>query len=481
MTHVIANISHGTRRSPALVSALLIAAFSLLLVLGVPHASAHAAESHDGDASVHAEMASYDDHASGYIATSCDDDASAYGVQSCGEDSSAGASPSRASEAHVNVGFFVAVVKDGTDSYPQNEEELQQILTGVYSPGIYIDQAFDASDFAEFGGELYGDQLYDLTGEAIDARILQLPTEEQIAEACARGGIDFDPETQIVVWYVVKSADSVWDSMWHIDGLLVPKEIAPEPGEPEDPDEPEVPDPDEPDPDVPDPDEPDVPDPDEPDTPDPDVPDPDEPDTPDPDEPGADVDPDVPGDDEQDTPDASEPDNSSDAAQPESPDASNGDVSHVVDAARPSPNTSLHQGGSSQMPNDVSSPFWDTPSPLGQDIAVINDVPQADGANSDELAKADSSLDVSADAAAAASSISEEDTPLGVTTPVPGEEPAIGGISEAASTALHVVGAAGLAGVAAGVIAANVGMAQAGSALSSLDSQLRGRGRGRRR
>ncbi len=427
-------------------------------------------------------MASYDDHASGYIATSCDDDASAYGAQSCGEDSSAGASPSRASKAHVSVGFFVAVVKDGTDSYPQNEEELQQILTGVYSPGIYIDQAFDASDFAEFGGELYGDQLYDLTGEAIDARILQLPTEEQIAEACARGGIDFDPETQTVVWYVVKSADSVWDSMWHIDGLLVPKEIAPEPGEPEDPDEPEVPDPDEPDPDVPDPDEPDVPDPDEPDTPDPDVPDPDEPDTPDPDEPGADVDPDVPGDDdEQDSPDASKPDNSGDAAQPEFPDASNGDVSHVVDAARPSPNTSLHQGGSSQMPNDVSSPFWDTPSPLGQDIAVINDVPQADGANSDELAKADGSLDVSADAAAAASSISEEDTPLGVTTPVPGEEPAIGGISEAASTALHVVGAVGLAGVAAGVIAANVGMAQAGSALSSLDSQLRGRGRGRRR
>ena len=68
-----------------------------------------------------------------------------------------------------------------------------------------------------------------------------------------------------------------------------------------------------------------------------------------------------------------------------------------------------------------------------------------------------------------------------MTTPVPGEEPAIGGISEAASTALHVVGAVGLAGVAAGVIAANVGMAQAGSALSSLDSQLRGRGRGRRR
>ena len=443
MAHVIANISHGTRRSPVPACALLLAAF-LLFVLIAPHAPAYAAGFGDNDASTEV-------------------------------------SSSRASEAHVSVGFFVAVVKDGTDSYPQNEEELQQILTGVYSPGIYIDQAFDASDFAEFGGELYGDQLYDLTGEAIDARILQLPTEEQIAEACARGGIDFDPETQTVVWYVVKSADSVWDSMWHIDGLLVPKEIAPEPGEPEDPDEPEVPDPNEPDPDVPDPDEPDTPDPDEPDTPDPDVPDPDEPDTPDPDEPGADVDPDVPGDDEQDTPDASEPDNSSDAAQPESSGASNGDVSHVVDAARPSPNTSLHQGGSSQMPNDVSSPFWDTPSPLGQDIAVINDVPQADGANSDELAKADSSLDVSADAAAAASSISEEDTPLGVTTPVPGEEPAIGGISEAASTALHVVGAVGLAGVAAGVIAANVGMAQAGSALSSLDSQLRGRGRGRRR
>lgn len=430
MTHVIANISHDARRLPTLACALLLAAF-LIFALVASHAPAYAAESG-------------------------------------GDDASTEASSSRASEAHVNVGFFVAVVKDGTDSYPQNEEELQQILTGVYSPGIYIDQAFDASDFAEFGGELYGDQLYDLTGEAIDARILQVPTEEQIAEACARGGIDFDPETQTVVWYVVKSADSVWDSMWHIDGLLVPKEIAPEPGEPEDPDEPEVPDPDEPDPDVPDPDEPDVPD-------------PDEPDTPDPDEPGADVDPDVP-DDDQDAPDASKPDNSGDVAQPESPSVSEGDASHAGDApAHSSSSTSVQQGASSQMPNGVSSPFADTANPSSQDAAATNDAPQADDADSDEPSKADDSLDVSADAATAASSIAEEETPLGAATPVPGEESAIRGMSEAASTALHVVGAVGLAGVAAGVIAANVGMAQAGSALSSLDSQLRGRGRGRRR
>ena len=361
------------------------------------------------------------------------------------------------SESHVNVGFFVAVVKEGTDSYPQNEEELQQILTGVYSPGIYIDQAFDASDFAEFGGDAYGDELYDLTGEAINARILTFPTEEQIAEACARGGIEFNPETQTVVWYVVKSADSVWDTMWHIDGLLVPKEIAPGPDEPE-----------------------------EPGTDEPDAPDPDEPDTPvDPDDPEVPVDPDEPDSDDQnpdtDPGDSEEPSGSDDeggAVEPEAPGNAGLTDSDEPAVSKPS---STHESLPGNLNTNANIPS-EAPG-AGATPTVIESregasQPQAkDSAEPVADAKAPAAP---ADASNAANSIAQDETPLGAAPAVPGEEPVPGGISKAASTALHAVGALGLAGVAAGVIAANVAAAQAGSALSSLDSQLRGRGRGRR-
>lgn len=372
MTGVGTNIRLRARRATALLSALLLAAS---LGCAVPCGWAYAAPVPDEGAQV------------------------AYGEPS---------------ESHVNVGFFVAVVKEGTDSYPQNEEELQQILTGVYSPGIYIDQAFDASDFAEFGGDAYGDELYDLTGEAINARILTFPTEEQIAEACARGGIEFDLETQTVVWYVVKSADSVWDTMWHIDGLLVPKEIAPGPDEPE-----------------------------EPGTDEPDAPDPDEPDTPvDPDDPEVPVDPDEPA--------VSKP-SSTHESLPGNLNVNTNIPSEAPGAGATPTAIGPREGASQPQAKDSAEPAADAKAPAAP-----------------------------ADASNAANSIAQDETPLGAAPAVPGEEPVPGGISEAASTALHAVGALGLAGVAAGVIAANVAAAQAGSALSSLDSQLRGRGRGRR-
>lgn len=415
MTGVGTNIRLRARRATALLSALLLAAS---LGCAVPCGWAYAAPVPDEGAQV------------------------AYGEPS---------------ESYVNVGFFVAVVKEGTDSYPQNEEELQQILTGVYSPGIYIDQAFDASDFAEFGGDAYGDELYDLTGEAINARILTFPTEEQIAEACARGGIEFDPETQTVVWYVVKSADSVWDTMWHIDGLLVPKEIAPGPDEPEEPgtDEPDAPDPDEPDTPV-DPDDPEVPvDPDEPDSDDPDS--------------GTD-----PGDSEE----PSGSDDEGGAVEPEAPGNAGLTDSDEPAASKPS---STHESLPENLNVNTNIPSeapgaGATPTAIGPREGASQ--PQAkDSAEPVADAKAPAAP---ADASNAANSIAQDETPLGAASAVPGEEPVPGGISEAASTALHAVGAIGLAGVAAGVIAANVAAAQAGSALSSLDSQLRGRGRGRR-
>ena len=168
MQHANANIRHLAHGAAALLALLLVAAISIL-----PLASAQA----------HADEAS---------------------------PASASARWLWPFDAQVDVGFFIAVVDEGTASYPQNEEELQQILTGVYSPGIYIDDAFDASDFAAYGGDLYDQELYDLSGASINERILIFPTDDQIAAACAQEGIDFDPETQTVVWYVVKSALSTW-------------------------------------------------------------------------------------------------------------------------------------------------------------------------------------------------------------------------------------------------------------------------------
>ena len=110
-------------------------------------------------------------------------------------------------DAIVDVGFFIAEVEEGATSYPEDQSQLDGFITGNYADGIILEDAFDASDFAEFGGDLYGLEHYDLTGADIVERMLKAPTEEQIAWACAHSAtkIDYDPETQTVVWYVAKS------------------------------------------------------------------------------------------------------------------------------------------------------------------------------------------------------------------------------------------------------------------------------------
>ena len=377
-------------------------------------------------------------------------------------------------DAQVDVGFFIAVVDEDTASYPQNEEELQQILTGVYSPGIYIDDAFDASDFAAYGGDLYDQELYDLSGASINERILIFPTDDQIAAACTQEGIDFDPETQTVVWYVVKSALSTWDTVWHIDGLLVPKAIAPDPDEPVDPD------PDDPDtPAGPDPDDPTVPD--DPEAPvDPD-PVPDDPDDPQPDDPGSSEDPD-------------------DSVVPDDPD---------VPAEDPSPSDpddpSAEDPGDTSIPGDGgSTAAGGQDGPSGGAAAEAPSQTQgggiaghASGQALTSLPTAPAATNAPASAAAEPSSVDEDgpateviedaETPLQALSGL-SDNVLSGGVaapqsslSESASTALRVTGAVGLAGVAAGVVALNIAMAQAGNALSSLDSRLRDRGKGRRR
>lgn len=421
MQHANANICHLAHGAAALLALLLAAAISIL-----PLASAQA----------HADEAS---------------------------PASASARWLWPFDAQVDVGFFIAVVDEDTASYPQNEEELQQILTGVYSPGIYIDDAFDASDFAAYGGDLYDQELYDLSGASINERILIFPTDDQIAAACAQEGIDFDPETQTVVWYVVKSALSTWDTVWHIDGLLVPMAIAPDPDTPAgpDPDDPTVPD----DPEAPvDPD-----------------PAPDDPDGPQPDDPGSSEDPD-------------------DSVVPDDPD---------IPAEDPSPSDpddpSAEDPGDTSIPGDGgSTAAGGQDGPSGGAAAEAPSQTQgggiaghASGQALTSLPTAPAATNAPASAAAEPSSVDEEgpateviedaETPLQALSGL-SDNVLSGGVaapqsslSESASTALRVAGAVGLAGVAAGVVALNIAMAQAGNALSSLDSRLRDRGKGRRR
>ena len=396
-------------------------------------------------------------------------------------------------DAQVDVGFFIAVVGEDTASYPQNEEELQQILTGVYSPGIYIDDAFDASDFAAYGGDLYDQELYDLSGASINERILIFPTDDQIAAACTQEGIDFDPETQTVVWYVVKSALSTWDTVWHIDGLLVPKAIAPDPDEPTNPDDPDTPA-------GPDPDDPTEPD--DPEAPvDPD-PAPDDPDDPQPDDPGASEDPDPVPDD----PDDPQPD---DPGSSEDPDDSVVPDDPDVPAEDPSPSDpddpSAEDPGDTSIPGDGgSTAAGGQDGPSGGAAAEAPSQTQgggiaghASGQALTSLPTAPAATNAPASAAAEPSSVDEDgpateviedaETPLQALSGL-SDNVLSGGVaapqsslSESASTALRVTGAVGLAGVAAGVVALNIAMAQAGNALSSLDSRLRDRGKGRRR
>lgn len=386
-------------------------------------------------------------------------------------------------DAQVDVGFFIAVVDEDTASYPQNEEELQQILTGVYSPGIYIDDAFDASDFAAYGGDLYDQELYDLSGASINERILIFPTDDQIAAACTQEGIDFDPETQTVVWYVVKSALSTWDTVWHIDGLLVPKAIAPDPDEPsnpDDPDEPVDPDPDDPDtPAGPDPDDPTVPD--DPEAPvDPD-PVPDDPDDPQPDDPGSSEDPDdsvVPDDPDvpAEDPSPSDPDDPSaeDSGDTSIPGdggstAAGGQDGPSGGAAAEAPSQTQgggiagHASGQALTPLSTAPAAMNAPAPAADEPSSVDE----DGPATEVIEDAETPLQ-------ALSGLSDNVLSGGVAAPQ-------SSLSESASTALRVAGAVGLAGVAAGAVAFNIAMAHAGNALSSLDSRLRDRGKGRRR
>lgn len=386
-------------------------------------------------------------------------------------------------DAQVDVGFFIAVVDEGTASYPQNEEELQQILTGVYSPGIYIDDAFDASDFAAYGGDLYDQELYDLSGASINERILIFPTDDQIAAACAQEGIDFDPETQTVVWYVVKSALSTWDTVWYIDGLLVPKAIAPDPDEPVDPDDPDTPaDPDPDDPDTPagpDPDDPTVPD--DPEAPvDPD-PVPDDPDDPQPDDPGSSEDPDdsvvpddpdVPAEDpspsDPDDPSAEDPGDTSIPGDGGST-AAGGQDGPSGGAAAEAPSQTQGGGIAGHASGQALTPLSTAPAAMNAPASAADEPSSVDedGPATEVIEDAETPLQ-------ALSGLSDNVLSGGVAAPQ-------SSLSESASTALRVAGAVGLAGVAAGAVAFNIAMAHAGNALSSLDSRLRDRGKGRRR
>lgn len=131
----------------------------------------------------------------------------------------------------IDATFYIAYPKDSS-KLPDNESDLRG-----YSNGISIQGALKATPELT-DDPSYGTKILDWSGAAVGPCIAMAPDADRIAAAVAEE-LAFDPETQTVVWYVVKSLSDGW----HVDGVLVDK-AAVEPTPDPDPTPTPEPDPD---------------------------------------------------------------------------------------------------------------------------------------------------------------------------------------------------------------------------------------------
>lgn len=132
----------------------------------------------------------------------------------------------------IQAMFFVAYPEDPS-KLPETEADLGDVR---YSDAIHIEGAIDpAVDWLENPSE--GTKAFGFDGKDVAAHLVCVPTNDQLVAAVADSGGSFDPETQTVVWYVIKSLSDGW----HVDGILVDKvavEPEPDPEEPTPPTDP---------------------------------------------------------------------------------------------------------------------------------------------------------------------------------------------------------------------------------------------------
>ncbi|MDB1807357.1 MBG domain-containing protein, partial [Eggerthella lenta] len=102
---------------------------------------------------------------------------------------------------NVDANFFIRL--DGeipTEPQGHNASE--------YTKGIAVSGAVKIAEF-------YAD-----SANGVTSRLNGWPSDNQIKSACNNAKLSFDPETQYVLWYVVKH-----EAAWHVDGVLLEKSL----------------------------------------------------------------------------------------------------------------------------------------------------------------------------------------------------------------------------------------------------------------
>ncbi|MEG2697693.1 MAG: InlB B-repeat-containing protein, partial [Ruthenibacterium sp.] len=100
-------------------------------------------------------------------------------------------------EHNTDASFFIRLdghIPDEPSNYPATS----------YTGGIFIKGVLTLSK-----------NVCDTSGARVAANLNFQPTKEQIAAVCKASNVTYNPDTQSVLWYVIKAADT-----WHVDGVL---------------------------------------------------------------------------------------------------------------------------------------------------------------------------------------------------------------------------------------------------------------------
>lgn len=60
--------------------------------------------------------------------------------------------------------------------------------------------------------------------DMVVSNLREVPSDEMIASVLSQGGMQYSPDTQKIVWYVIKSRSSGAAGTWNVDGIIVPKD-----------------------------------------------------------------------------------------------------------------------------------------------------------------------------------------------------------------------------------------------------------------
>ena len=109
-------------------------------------------------------------------------------------------------QKNVKANFYIRL--DGTiPTEPQSHAH------SSYTTGITIQGALKSATF------------YTNSTEGVSSQLAKQPTKSQIREQLRAKGINYNSETQYILWYVIKyENDGGYNHNWHVDGVLLDKE-----------------------------------------------------------------------------------------------------------------------------------------------------------------------------------------------------------------------------------------------------------------